>query len=328
MEFGLIPEFIGRLPVDRPARHARPRGARAHPRRAQERARAPVHEDVRDERQGTGRSPRTASGAIADLAIERETGVRALRAILEDILLDLLYELPSRKDTDPLRRGRGRRQRRARAVPRPDRRGPRRTRATPPTETRTIESQLRGPSARRLSGSARECVDGNFRRICRFVVASAALPSHRTMGTRPRHSMKKLRLSSCDVARERAAPSPAPRAAARAPGASPEDTPSADSSRDRPVPDRGSENYRRIVGSSWPSWRRPAARPRCFASCRPKRTSSGHFAGPKRWTRQRRDAGAGAGPGRDGPQDSNAARGDACRSVPPRRAARDPGEVA
>ena len=39
-------------------------------------------------------------GAIADLAIERETGVRALRAILEDILLDLLYELPSRNDTN------------------------------------------------------------------------------------------------------------------------------------------------------------------------------------------------------------------------------------
>jgi len=37
-------------------------------------------------------------GAIADLAIERETGVRALRSILEGILLDLLYELPNRED--------------------------------------------------------------------------------------------------------------------------------------------------------------------------------------------------------------------------------------
>ena len=34
------------------------------------------------------------------MAIERETGVRALRSILEGILLDLLYELPARKDTD------------------------------------------------------------------------------------------------------------------------------------------------------------------------------------------------------------------------------------
>jgi ATP-dependent Clp protease ATP-binding subunit ClpX len=37
--------------------------------------------------------------AIADIAIERETGVRALRSILEDTLLDVLYELPSRRDT-------------------------------------------------------------------------------------------------------------------------------------------------------------------------------------------------------------------------------------
>jgi ATP-dependent Clp protease ATP-binding subunit ClpX len=36
--------------------------------------------------------------AIADLAILRETGVRALRSILEDLLLDLLFELPSRRD--------------------------------------------------------------------------------------------------------------------------------------------------------------------------------------------------------------------------------------
>ncbi|MCA8968068.1 MAG: ATP-dependent Clp protease ATP-binding subunit ClpX, partial [Planctomycetes bacterium] len=38
--------------------------------------------------------------AIAQTAIDRETGVRALRSILEDLLLDLLYELPARKDQD------------------------------------------------------------------------------------------------------------------------------------------------------------------------------------------------------------------------------------
>ena len=36
--------------------------------------------------------------AIAEVALERETGVRALRSILEDLLLDVLYEIPSRKD--------------------------------------------------------------------------------------------------------------------------------------------------------------------------------------------------------------------------------------
>ena len=42
----------------------------------------------------------TLTSGGADIAIERETGVRALRSILESMLLDLQYELPSRKDTD------------------------------------------------------------------------------------------------------------------------------------------------------------------------------------------------------------------------------------
>jgi ATP-dependent Clp protease ATP-binding subunit ClpX len=37
--------------------------------------------------------------AIAEAALKRETGVRALRGICEDLLLDLLFELPSRTDT-------------------------------------------------------------------------------------------------------------------------------------------------------------------------------------------------------------------------------------
>ena len=36
--------------------------------------------------------------AIAEVALSCETGVRALRSIVEDLLLDLLYELPDRKD--------------------------------------------------------------------------------------------------------------------------------------------------------------------------------------------------------------------------------------
>ncbi len=36
--------------------------------------------------------------AIADLAIERNTGARGLRAILESILLDVMYDVPSRSD--------------------------------------------------------------------------------------------------------------------------------------------------------------------------------------------------------------------------------------
>jgi ATP-dependent Clp protease ATP-binding subunit ClpX len=36
--------------------------------------------------------------AIADLAILRETGARGLRAILEEVLLNTMYDLPGRDD--------------------------------------------------------------------------------------------------------------------------------------------------------------------------------------------------------------------------------------
>jgi ATP-dependent Clp protease ATP-binding subunit ClpX len=35
---------------------------------------------------------------IADKALERETGARGLRSIIEHALLDVMFELPSRKD--------------------------------------------------------------------------------------------------------------------------------------------------------------------------------------------------------------------------------------
>ena len=36
--------------------------------------------------------------SIADRALERETGARGLRSILEEILLEVQFELPSRRD--------------------------------------------------------------------------------------------------------------------------------------------------------------------------------------------------------------------------------------
>ncbi|MGA1213432.1 MAG: hypothetical protein ACO3ZZ_06840, partial [Solirubrobacterales bacterium] len=36
--------------------------------------------------------------AIADRALERETGARGLRSIIEEALLDVQFELPSRSD--------------------------------------------------------------------------------------------------------------------------------------------------------------------------------------------------------------------------------------
>ncbi len=43
-------------------------------------------------------STEDALDAIADQAILRGTGARGLRAIMEEVLLSVMYEVPSRKD--------------------------------------------------------------------------------------------------------------------------------------------------------------------------------------------------------------------------------------
>jgi ATP-dependent Clp protease ATP-binding subunit ClpX len=94
VRFGLIPEFIGRLPIlatledlDIPALIeilTAPKNAlvRQYQRLFQmEEVELTFHED--------------ALKAIAEKAIERKTGARGLRSILEGILLDTMYDLPS-----------------------------------------------------------------------------------------------------------------------------------------------------------------------------------------------------------------------------------------
>ena len=97
VEYGLIPEFIGRLPVL-----------------------SVIHQLSRDDLVTILTEPRNALvkqfqrffefdgielvfadeslESIADKALERETGARGLRSILEETLLDVQFELPSRRD--------------------------------------------------------------------------------------------------------------------------------------------------------------------------------------------------------------------------------------
>ena len=97
IQFGLIPEFIGRLPVI-----------------------SAVHPLGRDDLVQILLEPKNALvkqyqrffsfdscelvftddslWAIADKALERETGARGLRSIIENALLDVMFELPSRGD--------------------------------------------------------------------------------------------------------------------------------------------------------------------------------------------------------------------------------------
>jgi ATP-dependent Clp protease ATP-binding subunit ClpX len=97
LAYGLIPEFIGRLPVV-----------------------SAVHQLLRDDLVKILEEPKNALvkqyqrffnydsielvftddalWEIADKALERETGARGLRSIIENALLDVMFELPSRKD--------------------------------------------------------------------------------------------------------------------------------------------------------------------------------------------------------------------------------------
>jgi ATP-dependent Clp protease ATP-binding subunit ClpX len=97
IQYGLIPEFVGRLPVM-----------------------SAIHQLSRDELMQILTEPRNALvkqfqrffqfdgielvfaedalSAIADRALERETGARGLRSIIEEVLLEVQFELPSRRD--------------------------------------------------------------------------------------------------------------------------------------------------------------------------------------------------------------------------------------
>jgi ATP-dependent Clp protease ATP-binding subunit ClpX len=96
IKFGFIPEFIGRLPVnavledlDRSALIqilSRPKNAII-----KQYQKLFEFENVRL------RFSDEALEAVADLAMERKVGARGLRMILEDLMLDLMYYLPSYK---------------------------------------------------------------------------------------------------------------------------------------------------------------------------------------------------------------------------------------
>ena len=96
IKYGLIPEFVGRLPVvatlhdlDKPALVeilTQPKNAITR-----QYQRLFEYENVKL------RFTDDALEAIAELAIQRKIGARGLRMIIEDLMLDLMYNLPSMK---------------------------------------------------------------------------------------------------------------------------------------------------------------------------------------------------------------------------------------
>jgi ATP-dependent Clp protease ATP-binding subunit ClpX len=102
VDFGLIPEFVGRLPVIAPMRSlsqeeivavmTEPKNAMVKQYQAyfeMEECSLELTDDALEE--------------IARIAMSRETGVRALRSLFEQLLLDIRYELPKRKEKKEFR---------------------------------------------------------------------------------------------------------------------------------------------------------------------------------------------------------------------------------
>jgi len=97
LKFGMIPEFIGRLPVLTSVENLDKEALMqilTEPKNALVKQYAKLFELDSVELKFTPES----LDAIADLALLRGTGARGLRAIMESVLLAVMYEVPSRSD--------------------------------------------------------------------------------------------------------------------------------------------------------------------------------------------------------------------------------------
>ena len=98
LKFGLIPEFIGRLPVITSVRSLDRDALVKHPHRAAQRAACGSTSGSSSSTASSWSSTPSALEAIADQAMLRGTGARGLRAIMEEVLLAVMYEVPSNPD--------------------------------------------------------------------------------------------------------------------------------------------------------------------------------------------------------------------------------------
>ena len=102
VKFGLIPEFIGRLPVvatvDNLDRESLVR-VLTEPRNSL----VKQYQQLFSMDGADLVFEPDALDAVADLALERKTGARGLRAILEELLVPVMYDLPDREDINTVR---------------------------------------------------------------------------------------------------------------------------------------------------------------------------------------------------------------------------------
>ena len=99
LRFGLIPELIGRLPVAAPLHQLTEEAMRnilTEPKNAiiKQYKKLFLMEGIELE------FDPFALDAIVQKSMERKTGARALRSIVEDFMIDIMYDLPNKKDVD------------------------------------------------------------------------------------------------------------------------------------------------------------------------------------------------------------------------------------
>lgn len=99
LRFGLIPELIGRLPVAAPLHQLSEEAMRSiltEPKNAiiKQYKKLFLMEGIELE------FDPFALNAIVKKAMERKTGARALRSIVENFMIDIMYDLPNKKDID------------------------------------------------------------------------------------------------------------------------------------------------------------------------------------------------------------------------------------
>jgi ATP-dependent Clp protease ATP-binding subunit ClpX len=97
LKFGLIPEFIGRLPVIATLEEL-DRAALVSILTEPKNALVKQYQKLLELEGVSLRFTDGALRAIADMALARKSGARGLRAILEEVMLEIMYEVPSRSD--------------------------------------------------------------------------------------------------------------------------------------------------------------------------------------------------------------------------------------
>jgi ATP-dependent Clp protease ATP-binding subunit ClpX len=99
LKFGMIPEFIGRLPMIG-AVHSLDQKSLVQILTEPKNSLVKQYQKIFEFEDVELEVTPEALGAIADLALHRGTGARGLRSILENVLLDTMYELPGRSDVE------------------------------------------------------------------------------------------------------------------------------------------------------------------------------------------------------------------------------------